>query len=556
MDSEGYNYGGDIEDIKINGELALGIYPKQESRSDCLTHRGLWLEDYGVCVGESDLFLKSLQKVPKNGIHYTRCNDYNEQGHCVDTSIEYFTQEDLKKVKKQKVEPFSSFTKPDKTLDIPMSPEYVKHWTAVHGVRELIANALDTETKTSMKYKDGVLEIEDQFNSPLEDQHWAIGFSQKTPGALGQFGEGLKVGLIALLRNGYTVSLESKGTTYIPYFAKSKEFGGITILKVDKYKNKRTKGTKVSVKGLPENVVEESKDLFPLNFRKSKVNVLDEHHKDQILDITGSRPSILIRGLKVTDDKLLLHSYNLWKKDIQDRDRDYIDEKLLDRELTTLYALTKNRKVMDSYLKALTDENRDTDTVELRLDVYPVDKALWSARAKSIYGKKTALEDSSQCNLRAEGFGYTILKGTTWEGKGFLERVGILPACQVVKDNFKPIPAELNEIQKAKLDDSLSKVKSAISDLGYPKLPKVRVYEQLSGHEQVMARWDPQKQEIMLLEQNVDNLPLPELTAEIMHEYTHSTSGQSDYTSGFENALSDYLGDSIYFARGHRRTLA
>ena len=77
------------------------------------------------------------------------------------------------------------------TLAYPISPDYVKSWTPVRALCELIANALDEDRHATVGWADGVLSIAD--NGPgIPEEGLILGYSTKTNQQIGQFGEGKK----------------------------------------------------------------------------------------------------------------------------------------------------------------------------------------------------------------------------------------------------------------------------------------------------------------------------------------------------------------------------
>src|SRR4051812_13837130 len=78
------------------------------------------------------------------------------------------------------------------TLAYPISPDYVKSWTPVRGLCELIANALDEDSNATVSWADGVLTIADD-GPGIPEEGLILGYSAKTARQIGQFGEGKKL---------------------------------------------------------------------------------------------------------------------------------------------------------------------------------------------------------------------------------------------------------------------------------------------------------------------------------------------------------------------------
>ena len=86
------------------------------------------------------------------------------------------------------------------TLAYPISPEYVKSWTPVRALCELIANALDEDPAARIRWADGVLTIIDD-GPGIPEEGLVLGYSTKNDAQIGQFGEGKKLACLVLARS-------------------------------------------------------------------------------------------------------------------------------------------------------------------------------------------------------------------------------------------------------------------------------------------------------------------------------------------------------------------
>ncbi len=81
------------------------------------------------------------------------------------------------------------------TLAYPISPDYVKSWTPVRALCELIANALDEDRHATVGWADGVLSIAD--NGPgIPEEGLILGYSTpaRKPDQRDRGGSGVKGG--------------------------------------------------------------------------------------------------------------------------------------------------------------------------------------------------------------------------------------------------------------------------------------------------------------------------------------------------------------------------
>jgi len=126
-------------------------------------------------------------------------------------------------------------------IDLSIATSYVKDWTYIEAMRELFQNALDAETqdKTNVfewKYqpKLSILSVSSAL-SRLERGTLLLGSSAKQDdnSTIGQFGEGYKIALMVLLREGFNVQIINPraGEVWTPHLAHSEVFQQ-TVLRI------------------------------------------------------------------------------------------------------------------------------------------------------------------------------------------------------------------------------------------------------------------------------------------------------------------------------------
>ena len=100
-----------------------------------------------------------------------------------------------------------------------ISPTYVQDWTYIEAVRELFQNALDNQVvdKDNIMYFAYNEEAQELIignkTSKLEVNSLLMGYSSKRDDedTIGRHGEGYKVALMVLLREGKTVTIQNYG---------------------------------------------------------------------------------------------------------------------------------------------------------------------------------------------------------------------------------------------------------------------------------------------------------------------------------------------------------
>lgn len=121
-----------------------------------------------------------------------------------------------------------------------LSPNYVKSWTDKDAIREFLQNAIDQESQDLNNTKDIYIEgdtlIIANKTSLLTKSSLLLGGGTKVEGDnnIGQFGEGYKVGLLVLLRDGFKIEIKNYGASelWLPKIVNSKVYES-EVLAVD-----------------------------------------------------------------------------------------------------------------------------------------------------------------------------------------------------------------------------------------------------------------------------------------------------------------------------------
>lgn len=143
------------------------------------------------------------------------------------------------------------------TLAYPISPEYVKSWTPVRALGELIANALDEDPAARVSWADGVLSITDD-GPGIPEEGMVLGYSTKSDQQIGQFGEGKKLAFLVLARSEDIgpVRCDTVGYGFTPSVERHQLLGGLVpsrtgqgaeVLVYHLYPSERTRGTTITV---------------------------------------------------------------------------------------------------------------------------------------------------------------------------------------------------------------------------------------------------------------------------------------------------------------------
>src|SRR5580704_127817 len=114
-------------------------------------------------------------------------------------------------------------------IELSINVEYLKKWDAFSGIRELIQNGMDAQTqfgaKLDVSHYNDTLRIENA-GTTLPHEALLLGTTTKAndPKAIGHWGEGLKLGILALIRKGHPVKIRSGSEVWTPSIERSSKF--------------------------------------------------------------------------------------------------------------------------------------------------------------------------------------------------------------------------------------------------------------------------------------------------------------------------------------------
>lgn len=137
--------------------------------------------------------------------------------------------------------------------ELPITREYLPGWKTWEGLREVIQNALDEEVQNDHEAKvyyceeTSTVTVENQ-GSTLDPKAFLFGHTTKASDSrtIGQYGEGLKLGVLALVREGYDVRIAVGADAWQSRFLNSRKYGA-TILAFDIDKDVFPENTDVTV---------------------------------------------------------------------------------------------------------------------------------------------------------------------------------------------------------------------------------------------------------------------------------------------------------------------
>lgn len=216
-------------------------------------------------------------------------------------------------------------------VELTIKVDYLPNWGLFEGLRELLQNAKDAETEFSapmtVRMKgDRTLVIENE-GCTMPYEALLLGHTSKVGRGelIGKFGEGLKLGILALLREGHTVKVRNGGEVWVPQIVWSEVFSA-KVLAFDIQKGRKQENRiAFEVSGVDADYFRTELAAKFLWLSKEKPG------KDRVVTDAGSlllsevhRGKVFVKGIFVEHKPALSVGYDLKDCDV-DRDRRMVD---------------------------------------------------------------------------------------------------------------------------------------------------------------------------------------------------------------------------------------
>jgi|GEM_PF-5977705 len=221
-------------------------------------------------------------------------------------------------------------------FELSIVEDYVKDWTVDNAIREILQNAIDNQTLTGnpmIVEHDSVtntLSIAND-NVVLKTESLLLGSTTKSEQeqAIGQFGEGYKLALLVLTRNGHNVIIENAKNkeVWIARLVKSRRWNSTVLtINIGKQKDFAHNGVKFIITNV---------DIKTYNLIKDKTLMLKSDYSSEdhiktplgnILRNPNEEGRIYVNGLLIQTKDELNYGYDIKPSYLQiGRDRNLLD---------------------------------------------------------------------------------------------------------------------------------------------------------------------------------------------------------------------------------------
>lgn len=280
-----------------------------------------------------------------------------------------------------------------KTYQLPIARTYIRHWGLRESARELLQNALDylkgLDEGASLDYAffDDTLTITSRYAS-LAASTLLLGCTSKADDAeaIGSFGEGYKLALLVLTREGYPVRVLNGAVEWLPVFAYSETFGEEVLTIEERPLGYDSQGVTFEIRGLDS----DAKDMVRSICLRMQPLMRDVIGTDYGHILPSHPGKLYVGGLFVCDTEMK-HGYDVNPAHLQlERDRQTVDGFSLKFLTRDMWLATKR---WDDVISMLESEAEDVSLIQhTKVPAELAEQA--AARFESAHG--TALPVTSQ----------------------------------------------------------------------------------------------------------------------------------------------------------------
>ena len=253
-------------------------------------------------------------------------------------------------------------------IELTIKTDYLPTWGVWEGLRELVQNARDAEIELgapmTITHHNETLRIEND-GCTLPHEALLLGHTTKATRSdtIGKFGEGLKLGILALVRAGIPVKIRSGSEVWTPTIQRSEKFNADVLVFDVQGGRKPENRVRIEVQGISKDVWEGSKWKFRFGEKADDTSVVTEY--GTLLLTEKSKGCIYMKGIYVHSDPKLEYGYDLKSGDL-DRDRKMVDRydfMFRAREILT-HAVAARPDLLKGFVSALERQSPDVQGID------------------------------------------------------------------------------------------------------------------------------------------------------------------------------------------------
>ncbi len=256
-------------------------------------------------------------------------------------------------------------------VQLTIKTSYLSSWGAYEGVRELIQNARDAEVeghKLTVDWRNDALRIENE-GTVLPLKALLLGHTTKEGRSdqIGKFGEGFKLGVLALVRAGHPVKIRNGSEVWVPSLERSEVFDE-EVLTFRIYGGREAVNrVRVEIGGISKEAWLKMRECF-LFLHTPKASDVVVTSSGTLLLSEALRGRVFVKGIFVQTDPDLKFGYDLRDAEL-DRDRRMVESWNLRYHTKNVFlaAMNKRKTLLEDFEGMLETPTTEVETI---LDAY------------------------------------------------------------------------------------------------------------------------------------------------------------------------------------------
>ena len=417
------------------------------------------------------------------------------------------------------------------------------NWEEWHILREFISNALDSvrgdTSRISIQTDVGFITIRDTGDGYPLVYAKRIGASNKRDDAelIGNFGEGVKLSLLACVRKGIKVLLLSRNWLIEP---KAVLVDDQFVLMYSIYESEASiTGTSVIIEAniAAMEIIDNLKQYF-LQFRNDS-DCLHGDINNGIFPMIDQKAMLYNKGVFIKEISAL-YSYGVNLEGLN-RDRDLISHSNIAWAIKSVWNNVDNPCLIKTLITASTLHSSERDKLaELYYTVSPVNLAPWAAAFTELFGYKALLYTNDLAEREAVALGYDVIS-CDYRIADILQRAGIKNDTETLSDNYEFRFTDRLEQDEAEI---LNRV-YALAELLGADIPKnVKIFDEYANHPDILGIYNQRSKQVYM-RKNVLAAGLEEALSVFLHEANHHISGSDDVSRKFADSLCQMLSNLL-----------
>ena len=328
-------------------------------------------------------------------------------------------------------------------IALSVSSDYLPNWGAYEGLRELVQNFIDSQddcgVKGAISYEGGSymgkVILTNYGAKSLNREALLFGVTSKAnrTDQRGQFGEGMKVGTLALVRQERQVIIRTQTENWTASLSTSTEFGGRKVLTFTTH-NRQTVTDDVTVEIYPVYKAEWDKITQSFMFMQDDVESKGSYYGKVLMGETF-RNKVFAKGIFVKEMENMKWGYDLTDMNLN-RDRSMIDEWDVRHNIVALISnLYQESQIQLTEVRQLFENNHWEAQSGYAWTGASVIRDLLRQYVSEQGNKKCIVTASGEEAVRAESFGW----GAVRVSKSLMDAFGGLLNQDIYADFRKEI---------------------------------------------------------------------------------------------------------------------